>query len=71
MKYMISSFHFFSFPSGHMADLFQISKTKIFISNFKTNFFEMFSFQISFGGINEIFSFPSGGTANFFSKFQK
>jgi hypothetical protein len=54
-----------------MADLFQISKTKIFISNFKTNFFEMFSFQISFGGINEIFSFPSGGTANFFSKFQK
>jgi hypothetical protein len=47
-------FSIFLFPSSGMAIFFQNSKTKIFNSNFKNDFF---SFQI-FCGINNIFLSP-------------
>jgi hypothetical protein len=60
-----------SFPSGAMANVFQISKTKNVISNCK---YETFSFQIFLDGINEIFqkyfSFPSDGMATCFPNFK-
>jgi hypothetical protein len=53
MKYMVSSFQFFSFPSSDMAKKIQISnrnfhfkfQTEIFISNFKNGIFYLFHFK--------------------------
>jgi hypothetical protein len=50
---MISSFQYFSFLPGGMANFFKISKIKTFIYNFQNNF----SFQNFLGGINVIFFF--------------
>jgi hypothetical protein len=63
---MISSFQFFSFPSGGMVFFFSNFKNEIFISNFKNVFLK--SFQNFLGGINKIFqlfSISPGGVAIF------